>query len=134
MALRNAADVRMNTSSTMRPSHSSLSRSVIEEIVGGQQSTVYSQQEDGSGAEPIFAHPNRQSPAPGFLGCQSSVTDHQSLLQRWWRIIRQLVLARVRALHFELVKKQRRADDCRRNSAGPVAHERVIAGRDQIAA
>src|SRR5712692_4698043 len=77
MALRNAADVRINTSSTMRPSHSSLSRSVIDEVVDGQQSTVYRQQEDGSGTEPIFAHPNRQSPAPGFLAAshRSPVTS-----------------------------------------------------------
>src|SRR6267143_6794816 len=69
--------------------------------------------------------------APGLH--QSRVTSHNSLLQRWRWIIRQLVLAGVRPLHFQLIEEQRRADNRRRRAADPIAHQRIVADRDQVA-
>src|SRR5438093_11933273 len=58
---------------------------------------------------------------------------NRSLLQRRRRIIRQLVLTRVRPLHFQLIKQQRRTDNRRRRATGPVAYQRIVAYGDQIA-
>jgi hypothetical protein len=44
---------------------------------------------------------------------QELKTESRSLLQRRRRIIRQLVLARVRPLHFQFIEEQRRTDNRR---------------------
>src|SRR5713101_371253 len=105
IALRNAADARMNTSSVMRLSHSSLSRSVMGGIVGTLHFTNK------------LAESFCQAPRPHSQG-----TSPLSLVKGRRRIVWQFVLARVRALHFQLVEKQRRADDRGWHAAQPVAH------------
>src|SRR5208282_646153 len=57
------------------------------------------------------------------------------LLLEWRsRVVRQLVLAGVRAFDFEFVEEQRRANDGRGHSPAAIADERVIADSDEIAA
>src|ERR1700682_6842284 len=50
------------------------------------------------------------------------------------RIVGQLVFAGIGALDFELVEKQRRANDRCSDSPGSVADQRVVADSNQVAA
>src|SRR5580698_3725435 len=101
MALRNAAAARMNTSSAIRLTHSSRSLSVMK-VGRSQVSSFFFKCKTASAAPEILL-------APGLL------------LQRRSRIVWQLVLAGVRALHFQFIEEQRRANDSCGHAAAAVA-------------
>src|SRR5260370_13670517 len=110
IALRNAAAARMNTSSAIRLTQSSRSLRVIE--LASRRAWLGST----SSVKPPELH------RKAFL-----------LLKRRSRILRQLVLTGVRALNFEFVEEQRRANYGCWNATAAVADERVVAHGDEIA-
>src|SRR5580693_3316092 len=113
MALRNAAAARMNTSSAIRLTHSRRSLRVMK--VGRSQVLSFCSK----------CKTARTAPETLFI---------RGLLLQWRsRIVRQLVLAGVRALHFQLIKEQRRTNDSCGHAADAVADERVVADGDEIA-
>src|SRR5580693_2248909 len=113
MALRNAAAARMNTSSAIRLTHSSRSLRVMK-VGRSQLSRFFFKCKTGSEAPETLFTP-------------------RLLLQWRRRIVRQLVLTGVRAFHFQLIEKQRRANDSCGHAADAVADERVVADGDEIA-
>src|SRR5580704_7528115 len=115
IALRNAADVRINIKSAVWPSASSLSRK--GDMAKNQNDT------DRTASLRI-----RRIPVKGWL-----LLYRRLRLQRRRRVVRQLVFTRVGALDFQLVEEQRRSDHRRRDSALSIAHQRIVADRHQVA-
>src|SRR5277367_4782649 len=109
IALRNAAAARINTSSAIRLTHSSRSRRVIR------------------------VNPS-QVPRSRFRPKTASAVEEKFLLFEWRSgILRQLVFAHVRALHFKLIEEQRRGNNRCRHAAASVAYQRIVPDGDEVA-
>src|SRR4029077_7056771 len=138
-ALRNAAEARIKTSSAIRPSSSRRLRKFREGSCSGASRGLRAV----SGASFIGAAGETRNKHRAKVG-RSLLRPHSCLRQVLWvgslflerrrRIIRQLVLAGVGALYFELVEEQRGADNGGGDAAGAVADLRIVADSDQIAA
>src|SRR5215469_10390605 len=138
IALKNAADARMNTRNAIRLNHSTRSRRVISTSL----------KPSANSRELLFREP-AIAPVPGrhsesseeFLFClgkpflrkgTSWLPCGPLLLQRGRRILRQFLLRCVCALHFQLVKQDRRRNNGLRQRAHAVADQRVVAERNHI--
>src|SRR5947207_1935865 len=139
MALRKAAEARMNTSRARWLSVSSLSRSLRELLGGGLPMLPAPLASGRSGRSVIVARVRvvaRARPRPSGHAIASHASQICESLPglRWRRIIRQFVLAGIRALDFEFVKQERWADHGGGDSASAIADQRIVADRNQIAA
>ena len=128
MALKNAADARINTSSSiLAPSipkvirEERIMRISAHEIVYWLLSRAISMR---------FRTMFRKV----LVACHRFERSNRAYFHRRRRILRQLVLALVRALHLQFIEQQRRSNHRGRQPACPVAHQRIVSRCAQIAA
>src|SRR5256885_52908 len=138
MALRKAAEARMNTSRARWLSVSSLSRS-LRELLGGGLPILPAPLASGRSGRSVIVALVRVAARAQAKPFGHATASHASQIReslpglRWRWIIRQFVLAGIRALDLELVKQERRADHGGGDSARAIADQRIVAdGNDPL--
>src|SRR5499427_11005540 len=138
IALKNAADARMNTRNAIRLNHSTRSRSVISTSLKPSASSRELLFREPAIAAFLAVIPNQVRDScfvwanPSFEKAHRGYPAAPLLLQRRRRILRQFLLRCVCALHFQLVKQDRRRNNGLRQRAHAVADQRVVAERNHV--